>query len=45
MIERVNTAQEGNNLLEFDMSDLAKGLYILSFTSGEESKQVRVVVE
>ena len=46
LISETNTAQEGNNLQELDLSGVAKGMYILSIErEGAEIQTMRIVVE
>jgi len=46
MLSRANTAEEGVNLQEIDLSDIAKGMYLLSIErEGTETQTMRIVVE
>ncbi len=45
LLDRTANAAQGNNFIELDLGVFAKGIYVLSFSSGEERKQVRIVVE
>ncbi|MBK7572271.1 MAG: T9SS type A sorting domain-containing protein [Bacteroidetes bacterium] len=46
LISEVFSAIEGNNTVDIDLSDLAKGIYLLNLKSGENvSKTIRLVVE
>ena len=39
------TATEGVNMIDLDLSTVAKGVYLLNIMSGENAQQVRMVVE
>ena len=39
------TASEGINMVDLDLNNLAKGVYMLSIMSGDNNEQIRVVVE
>ena len=46
LISEVNTAQEGSNLLELDLSSLAKGMYLISIErDAAQIETMRIVVE
>ena len=46
LISEANTAQEGANLREIDLSGIAKGMYLLSFErEGAENQTMRIVVQ
>jgi hypothetical protein len=39
------TSQEGINMIEMDLSSVAKGVYMLNVTGNGSTQQIRVVVE
>ncbi|MCX6275216.1 MAG: T9SS type A sorting domain-containing protein [Bacteroidetes bacterium] len=39
------TASEGINMVDLDLNNLAKGVYMLNIISGDNNEQIRVVVE
>ena len=46
MLNQANAAQQGNNLVELDLGNYAKGVYMLALTTGDGNRQVlRIVVE
>jgi hypothetical protein len=45
VLNEQNTAQEGSNVLEMDISNYAKGIYTLSITTGDGNKQLRLTIE
>ncbi len=45
VILKRNTIKRGSNLLELDLKDYSKGIYILSVMGSEGSRHLRVVVE
>ena len=39
------TATEGSNMIELDLGNFAKGIYMLHLVSGDEKRMVRLIVE
>ncbi len=39
------TAVEGRNMIDLDLNNVAKGVYLLNIMSGDDAQQISVVVE
>ena len=44
VVDQVKKAQEGDNVIKLNLN-LAKGLYMISLSSGDLSKQSKIIVE